>query len=136
LGWTASAHAGQAQQQGVSLQVEANRNLPEVEIDPDRMAQVLGNLVSNALLYTPVGGKILLSAYFRPDCIDGHSPTLYLCVRDTGEGIAPEDLPHIFQRFYRGDNSRYRKEDESGEELHDEMLPYWIIRTRSIAGCL
>jgi signal transduction histidine kinase len=110
----ASAYAAQAQRQEVSLQVEAEGNLPEVEVDPDRMAQVLGNLVSNALRYTPAGGQILLSAECRPECIDGQPYTLCLKVHDTGAGIASDNLPHIFDRFYRGDVARHQGEGESG----------------------
>lgn len=103
----ASAYRAQAEQKGISLHVLAAPDLPEVEVDPDRMAQVLSNLVSNALRYTPAGGEITLSAEFRPSVVR-------LRVRDTGAGIAPEDLPHVFERFYRGDKSRQRQEGESG----------------------
>ncbi|MBU1879503.1 MAG: prolyl oligopeptidase family serine peptidase, partial [Chloroflexi bacterium] len=68
-------------------------------VDPERMAQVLGNLVSNALRHTPAGGRITLGAA-------SHGDEVWLTVRDTGEGIAPEDLPRVFDRFYRGDEAR------------------------------
>jgi signal transduction histidine kinase len=110
----ASAYAAQAQGQNVSLQVEARQNLPLVEVDPDRMAQVLGNLVGNALRYTPEGGEILLSAEQHPGQITERLDSLFIFVRDTGAGIALEDLPHIFHRFYKGDKSRYPEEGESG----------------------
>jgi signal transduction histidine kinase len=103
----AAAHAAQAQQQSVSLQVEVEQDLPEVEVDPDRIAQVLDNLVSNALRYTPAGGGIVLSAVQQPG-------SLYIHVRDNGDGIDPEELPHIFERFYRGDKARQKREGESG----------------------
>jgi two-component system sensor histidine kinase BaeS len=96
---TAAAHKVQAQQQEVSLLVDVNPDLPEVTVDPERMAQVLSNLVGNALRYTPPHGKIVLSAEAQPDA-------LILRVQDSGSGIAPEDLPHIFERFYRSDQSR------------------------------
>ena len=96
---TAVAHAVQAEQRGVRLEVAAADNLPLVEVDPERMAQVLGNLVNNALRYTPAGGVVRLAAH-----ADGE--TVCLTVRDTGPGIAPEELPLIFERFYRRDKAR------------------------------
>jgi len=107
LARAASAHAAQAQEQAVALRVEADPDLPEIEVDPDRIAQVLDNLVCNALRYTPAGGEIVLSAAHRSDTLDLH-------VRDSGMGIPPEELPHIFDRFYRGEKSRYQKNGESG----------------------
>jgi signal transduction histidine kinase len=104
---SASAHLAQAQQQNVSLQVKAAADLPTIEVDPDRMAQVLGNLVSNALRYTPEGGRIVLSA-------ESDSQAVYLQVQDNGDGIDPGDLPYIFNRFYRADKSRQQQKGESG----------------------
>jgi signal transduction histidine kinase len=71
------------------------------------MAQVLNNLMSNALRYTPQGGRIGLSAQAKRD-------TVCLHVQDSGVGIPPEDLPHIFERFYRADPARRQHERESG----------------------
>ncbi len=110
----ASAYAAQAQGQNVSLQVEARQDLPLVEVDPDRMAQVLDNLVSNALRYTPEDGEILLLAEQHPGQITERLDSLFIHVRDTGAGIALEDLPHIFDRFYKADRSRQPEEGESG----------------------
>jgi len=101
---TALLYMEQAAQQGVALRVEADSGLRALEIDADRMAQVLGNLLSNALRYTQAGGKILLSA-------EETDHAIALRVADTGAGITPEDLPHIFDRFYRADQSR----SDSGE---------------------
>jgi len=103
----ATAYAAQAKANDVSLRVEANGDLADVDVDPDRMAQVLGNLVSNAMRHTPAGGEIVLSAELRRD-------TVALAVRDTGAGISPEHLPHVFDRFYRGDESRHQENGESG----------------------
>ena len=94
-----AAHSPQAQNKAISIRVNVDQDLPVVEVDPERMAQVLGNLVSNAMRYVPEGGWIELSA-----TADDSSVTLH--VRDNGLGIAPEDLPHVFTRFYRGDKSR------------------------------
>lgn len=71
------------------------------------MIQVLGNLVTNARRYTPPAGRITLSARLQGTAVA-------LAVQDTGAGIAPETLPHIFDRFYRGDPARSQQDDESG----------------------
>lgn len=96
---TAAAHSIQANNQETTLLIVPTADLPAIHVDPDRMAQVLGNLVSNALRHTPPGGEIMLSAA-------QHNGNVLLKVSDTGSGIAPADLPHIFNRFYRGDQSR------------------------------
>jgi signal transduction histidine kinase len=101
----AAAYQQQADQQQVSLFVDVEPNLPAARLDPERMEQVLGNLVSNALRYTPESGEIRLTAS------RGDGP-LTLVVRDTGSGIPADVLPHIFERSYRGDSSR--SGDESG----------------------
>lgn len=103
---TALAHMVQAQEQGVTIRVEADPGLPQIEVDPERMGQVFGNLVSNALRYTPEGGEIILTA-------TGDGSSVQLKVKDTGAGIDPADLPHIFSRFYRSDRSR-QQNGESG----------------------
>lgn len=76
-------------------------NLLELSADPDRLDQVLSNLVGNALRYTPAGGRITLKA----EAITGG---VRLSVEDTGEGIPAEDLPYVFDRFWRGDRARVR----------------------------
>jgi two-component system sensor histidine kinase BaeS len=97
----------QAERNGVALCVDLAGHLPAVEVDVERMVQVLSNLVSNALRYTPPGGRITLGA--RQE-----AGWLVLTVQDTGTGIAPEVLPHVFERFYRGDRARTQSNDESG----------------------
>ncbi len=96
--------AGLADTQGVHLKLDLpNAAKPRVNADPERVAQVFSNLLANALQHTPEEGSITLSA--RSSSAD----TIRIEVVDTGEGIAAEDLPHVFDRFYRGDKSRTRK---------------------------
>jgi signal transduction histidine kinase len=111
----------QAEQAQVALEVQAEPGLPEIDVDPERMAQVLGNLAGNALRYTPEGGRILLAAEAAGDAAEAAGDAVRpavdavrLRVQDSGPGIAPEDLPRIFDRFYRGDASRQQQEGESG----------------------
>ncbi len=96
------AYIMEAEQQGVALRVETPENLPSISVDTDRMAQVLNNLVSNALRYTHAG-EIVLQA-------QSDHGEVQLQVRDTGSGIAAEDLPFIFDRFYRADKARQRSD--------------------------
>lgn len=98
--------APQAERQEVALHLDLPDTLPRIHVDLDRMVQVLGNLISNALRHTPAGGHIWLSA-------ERQAQQLFLRVQDTGAGIEPEDLPHIFERFYSGDKSRSAR-GESG----------------------
>jgi signal transduction histidine kinase len=91
----------QADAKGVALAVDTARDLPEVSIDRERIGQVLRNLLNNALAHTPPGGRIEVSAMREDGAVS-------VAVRDTGEGIAVEHLPHVFDRFYRADRSRAR----------------------------
>ncbi|SES18117.1 two-component system, OmpR family, sensor histidine kinase BaeS [Lentzea xinjiangensis] len=78
-----------------------------VTADPVRLRQALGNLVANAVRYTPPDGEVVVRLFQERD-------TAVLEVRDTGTGIAPEDLPHVFDRFWRADKSRSRRTGGSG----------------------
>jgi signal transduction histidine kinase len=104
--------AQQAEERGVRLLVEAPAALPELTADPQRIAQVLGNLVGNALRHTPAGGEVRVAAR-QIDSGAGQAAILFE-VRDTGAGIAAADLPHIFDRFYRADRSRARSSGGAG----------------------
>lgn len=104
---TAGAYAPQAEKQDVELAIDVGDNLPDIFVDPDRMAQVLDNLVSNALRYSPSGGHIQLSAHTSPQGVR-------LAVQDNGPGIPSGEIPYIFDRFYRGDKSRHRRQGGSG----------------------
>lgn len=97
----------QAEAKGVTIRVSVAPHLPAVRIDADRIQQVLLNLVGNAIQYTPAGGQVTVSAR-------GEDGWVRVDVADTGIGIAPEHLPHVFERFYRVDRSRARAGGGSG----------------------
>lgn len=103
----AEAHRVQASHKNVGLETRLADSLPSVRVDIDRMAQVFGNLLSNALRYTPEGGIIRLSARQQ----DGQ---VLLEVSDSGPGIPPEVLPQIFERTVRGDPARQQQQGETG----------------------
>jgi signal transduction histidine kinase len=139
----AQAFSGQAAEQSVTLEIATPGDLPLVEADPQRMAQVFANLIANALRYTPAGGTITLEATTDhrrdtetqrhgdvaivdlpvspspglaglPPSVVGRRSSVVFQVRDTGQGIAPDDLPHVFDRFYRADRSRTRGSGGAG----------------------
>ena len=93
--------ARQFEEKQVRLTRSLPADLPPVLADEDRLTQVLTNLLGNALAYTPAGGEVSVSAVKVIDQVQ-------VSVRDTGIGIPPEHLPHIFDRFYRADPSRSR----------------------------
>lgn len=82
-----------------SFKVEFSDNFPIVMADETRLEQVLANLVSNSIKYSPEGGEIRISGQVRPTQV-------IICVSDDGPGVAPEDIPHIFDRFYRSSNAK------------------------------
>ncbi len=95
----------QASEAGIALVLDAEERLPPLYADPQRLGQVLGNLVTNALRHTPAGGEVILGAAAVPP--GAVVPTgVLLWVADNGEGIPAEDLPRIFDRFWRGDPAR------------------------------
>jgi len=91
--------AALAERSGVRLELDPTPVLPDVQADPERIAQVFANLIHNAVRYTPAGGEIHLSAQTANGAIA-------FSVRDTGHGIAADDLARIFERFYKGDRAR------------------------------
>jgi histidine kinase len=97
----------QFEEKAVALEIDVPADLPWVRADEDRIGQVLLNLVGNALQYTPSGGRVCLSARSEGDWVR-------FSVEDTGVGIPPEHLLHIFERFYRVDKSRSRAGGGSG----------------------
>lgn len=93
---------------GQELHCTVDPELPSIRADKDRLQQVLLNIVDNALKFTPSTGRVELLAS-RKD-----QGTVMVAVRDSGQGIAPEALPHVFDRFYRADSSRSRQSRQSG----------------------
>jgi two-component system, OmpR family, sensor kinase len=88
--------------------------------DQDRLKQVIVNLLGNAINHTPPGGEVMVSVSKEGD-------KAKLVISDTGPGIPPEDLPHIFERFYRGEKSRTRSRDGKGFGL-GLSIAYWIVQ--------
>ena len=114
----ATSFSPQAESAGIQICVEADESKPlTLYGDPGRLDQVLNNLVSNALRHTPPAGRIVLGAKSVPNNTlqdnagqNGASEQVELTVADTGEGINPDDLPFIFDRFWRGDRARTHTE--------------------------
>ena len=103
----AAGFESRAAAQNVTLYVDVPDSFLEIEADYDRLYQVLANLLTNALRHTPENGSITLRAEAIPEDVR-------ITVSDTGTGIPAEDLPYIFDRFWRGDKSRARMEGSSG----------------------
>jgi len=89
----------QAERVGLSLNLYCPADLPEVFADPDRISQVVINLLHNAIKFTPTGGHIEVSAWTKDN-------NVVFMVRDDGVGIAQKDLTRIFERFYKADRAR------------------------------
>lgn len=102
----------QAEAANVILALEVDPHLPMVLVDEDRIAQVLSNLLQNALRHTGAGGQICVRAHATRGA--GGSNAVAIEVADTGCGIAAGDLPYVFDRFYRGDKSRSRSTGGTG----------------------
>lgn len=96
-----------AEEEGLTLNAQVSPNLPPVTMDKQRMAQVINNLLANALRHTPSGGTLSVLVGRSDDHVT-------ITVRDNGEGIAPADLPNVFNRFYRSDRARARSTGGSG----------------------
>lgn len=104
----ADAVRARAFDRGIALRATADPDLPPVDADAQRIAQALQNLLTNALTHTPAGGEVTIGARAA------EAGLVAFTVTDTGSGIAPEDLPHVFERFYRADSSRSRATGGSG----------------------
>ncbi len=102
-----SLFSAQAAERNVQLKLEAEPNLPEVMVDPQRFHQVVGNLIDNALRYTPEGSAINLAIQRQDDSV-------IIKVSDEGPGIPEDEITHIFDRFWRGEKSRARSTGGAG----------------------
>lgn len=99
-----------------SVEVQAEKGLRPISVDPKRIRQVIANLLSNALRYTPTTGRIEIAVH-------GAEGEVEVYVSDTGPGISPEDLPRLFERFYRGDPARNRS---GGSGLGLAIARRWV----------
>ncbi len=101
---------------GIQFKLDVQGTIPEVKVDPARMEQVIANLLTNAIRHTPSGGKITVSlkTVKSDNVYQLDKPSLLISVADTGEGILPEYLPYVFDRFYRVESSRSKNEGETG----------------------
>lgn len=117
--------------EGHELRLEIERGVGELTIDPLKVTQALENLLDNALKYTPKGSRLEIAA--RPKSGD-----IEVSVRDNGPGIPAEDLPHIFERFYRVDKGRSREKGGTGLGLsivkHIVQLHGGRVRVESTPG--
>ncbi|MFN7930814.1 MAG: ATP-binding protein [Blastocatellia bacterium] len=102
-----SAFAAQAASKGIALQTAIPADLPALYADAERCGQILRNLLANALVHTPDGGRFEIRA-------QAANAQVEISVTDSGTGIAPEHLPNIFERFYRADSSRTRATGGAG----------------------
>lgn len=107
VGQAVAAAGAPAAKKQISLRSQIPQAVPPVNVDRQRIGQVLRNLLDNAITHTPAGGAITVSAEKQVNAVK-------INVSDTGEGIPPEDLPNIFERYYRVDKSRNRATGGSG----------------------
>ena len=101
----ATSFAAAAATAGVDLETTIDDDLPLLEVDPVRIREVVGNLVANALRHTPAGGRIGVQVRIAREAGKPRRDVVEVTVRDTGSGIDPELLPHVFDRFARGAGS-------------------------------
>jgi signal transduction histidine kinase len=111
----ALAFGSRAEAKGVPLTAHLPSSPVLADVDPRRIGQVMRNMLENALTHTPPGGRIAVTAWpGRRDGVDEPAVALEINITDTGGGITPDDLPHVFDRFYRADRSRSRATGGAG----------------------
>ena len=98
--------AGQAAEKELTLEADVPDDLPAVWADRERLHQVLGNLVGNAVKFTPAGGRVSVTARLDPTAGEEGHPGVRVAVEDTGPGIPAEHLPHVFDRFWQARSTR------------------------------
>jgi signal transduction histidine kinase len=98
---TLGSISARAAQKSVSVMSEIEPNLPQVNIAPDKVQRVLYNLLDNAIHHTPIDGSVTLK-------VRRENGQIEISIHNTGSTVSPEDLPHVFERFYRGERSRTR----------------------------
>jgi len=112
---TIGSLAPAAEAHEVTLTAQVPVDLPAVQADPDRVAQVLRNLLANAMRHTPPDGSVTVAASLRETDLSGAAArAVEISVADTGEGIASKDLPHVFERFWQADPARLRANRATG----------------------
>ncbi len=104
---TLESFSGLASQKGVNLSGSASAGVDPINIDALWLGRAINNLVSNAIRHTPTNGSVTV-------CAKSVGDNILVAVNDTGEGINPQDLPHVFERFYRGEKSRNRSGGGAG----------------------
>jgi signal transduction histidine kinase len=97
----------EAQRHGLVLRGQVDAAIPPILVDAKRLQRVLYNLVQNALRYTPADGSVVIR-------VEDAGPEVRVCVADTGRGIAPEDMPRLFEGLHKGDRARSRTNGGSG----------------------
>lgn len=97
----------QANRKGIALHADFSPNLPDIQAEFVKIQRVVYNLVQNAVRHTSAGGSITLTTRATPAGVEAH-------ISDTGDGISPDDLPHIFDQFFRGEKSRNRETGGAG----------------------
>ena len=104
---TLESFSALARENGIVLSGSTAPGVDPVVLDAPRIGRMLNNLIGNAVHHTPCGGAVTITTWRE-------GLQVYITVADSGEGISPEDLPHIFERFYRGEKSRNRSTGGSG----------------------